>query len=1001
MKNTLYMHDFIAYSASIVGNILIIILVVILAISVLFLKHKFSMPLQKNSVDAAPNTSPLEIQCPHCSQVRFFKGQRGLNIHISRVHGDLAPGSTPPLRPSSNPTHSSLVNTPPISETLSKLKNSIPVIKRIPRSARFLVAQKLTKDLKTAINQNSQESWEHLLTFPYRILYVREDVQRGTSLTSRIKQNCANPHNVTDLSSSAFKQKLSLSQHVENKIGEGNIKGAARLLFSSDTLAPDTSDTLAALLSKHPNPDTNLVLPDPPSPTDRCLQVTSDEVLRAVCSFPNGSAGGLDGLSPQHLKDLLGHSCGEAGDGLLKELTFLVNLMLQGKVSQEVTSILYGANLCALIKRDGGIRPIAVGTTYRRLAAKCCCKAVSETLRDYFQPVQLGFGSKCGCEAAVHALRAFITRKEGEVLLKVDVRNAFNSVDRGALLTQVKEKTPEIFNFVWQCYSTRSKLLFKNNLLFSSVGCQQGDPLGPALFSLAIHPIINSLNSKFNAWYLDDGTLGGKEDEVFEDLRVLTEKFAQLGLTLNFSKCELFFLDNCVQKDAILSKFQTLAPDIKVVDQSSLVLLGSPIMDEAFPGYINERHENFSNYSERLLKINPHMAYTIIKFCLFVPKFTYILRCCPLWKYPNLLAKLDNLLKSTVSSIFNIELDDRQWTEASLPIRHGGIGIRQISKIALPAFISSTYSTQNLCSKIQKYNPNSLDSPFLPEAIDSWKAACPNTDLPTIRHSQRQWDEPLCVLVRDNLYETATSPTERARLLAGTKWESGVWLQALPSKNLGTLLTRDALRFAVSLRLGAACVVPHVCHCGAKVTRLGLHGLSCIKSAGRTSRHASLNDILRRALVTAGVPAVLEPSGLARDDGKRPDGMTLVPWKLGRPLVWDATCVDTLAPSHLSGTSSRAGAAANTAENLKRRKYAAIDSGCMFEPFGVETLGPWGPGAHAVYKELAKRVVEASGDQRAGGYLAQRIGIAIQRGNAASLMGTLPHGTDLEPVFYL
>ncbi|XP_047984415.1 uncharacterized protein LOC125227491 [Leguminivora glycinivorella] len=285
--------------------------------------------------------------------------------------------------------------------------------------------------------------------------------------------------------------------------------------------------------------------------------------------------------------------------------------------------------------------------------------------------------------------------------------------------------------------------------------------------------------------------------------------------------------------------------------------------------------------------------------------------------------------------------------------------------------------------------------------MTSWKTACPNADLPIIRHSQHQWDEPLCRLVRDNLIETSTSTTERARLLAAASWESGSWLQALPSKNLGTLLSTNTLRFSLCLRLGVACVAPHQCQCGTSVSRFGLHGLSCSRSVGRLSRHASLNDILRRALVTAGAPAVLEPPGLARDDGKRPDGMTLVPWKMGRPLVWDATCVDTLAASHLPGTSNRAGAAANSAEHLKRRKYAAIDSSFMFEPFGVETLGPWGSGAHSIFKELAKRLVDATGDKKAGTYLAQRIGIAVQRGNAASLLGTLPQGTDLEPIFYL
>ena len=106
--------------------------------------------------------------------------------------------------------------------------------------------------------------------------------------------------------------------------------------------------------------------------------------------------------------------------------------------------------------------------------------------------------------------------------------------------------------------------------------------------------------------------------------------------------------------------------------------------------------------------------------------------------------------------------------------------------------------------------------------------------------------------------------------------------------------------------------------------------------------------------------------------------------------MWDATCVDTLAPSHLPSSSCCAGAAAAAAENLKRRKYISLIGNYIFEPLGVETLGPWGPSAHSLFKEISKRLVDTSIDPRAGFYLGQRLSVAIQRGNAASLLGTLP-----------
>ncbi|CAH2265001.1 jg25131 [Pararge aegeria aegeria] len=86
------------------------------------------------------------------------------------------------------------------------------------------------------------------------------------------------------------------------------------------------------------------------------------------------------------------------------------------------------------------------------------------------------------------------------------------------------------------------------------------------------------------------------------------------------------------------------------------------------------------------------------------------------------------------------------------------------------------------------------------------------------------------------------------------------------------------------------------------------------------------------------------------------------------------------------------------AEQAKRRKYENLDSSFIFVPFGVETLGPWGPEARALFKELSKRVIESTGDPRAGSYLGQRISLAIQRGNAASILGTVPRCGGFEDV---
>ncbi|XP_072930332.1 uncharacterized protein [Epargyreus clarus] len=368
----------------------------------------------------------------------------------------------------------------------------------------------------------------------------------------------------------------------------------------------------------------------------------------------------------------------------------------------------------------------------------------------------------------------------------------------------------------------------------------------------------------------------------------------------------------------------------------------------------------------------------------------------------NILNSLDSLIRNTLVKILNCNLSEYAWSQASLPIRYGGLGIRKISSVSLPAFLASSHSTQSLIDKIlHKMSFSNPEIAFVNEAETAWTLACPGQNFPIDKTVQRLWDEPICKLHQKRLLDNSPNLSERARLLAVSEKESGFWLQALPSYNLGTFFDNISFSICVCLRLGMKTNEPHRCFCGENVSQFGHHGLSCRRSAGRLSRHACVNDIIRRALVTVNVPACLEPNGIARDDGKRPDGMTLVPWKQGMSLVWDATCVDTLAPSHISVTSTHAGGAAEAAESLKRRKYAALGEGYIFVPFAVETLGPWGPEARQFFKEMSSRLVDVSGDPRAGAYFGQRISLAIQRGNAASILGTLPGGSALDSLFYI
>ena len=113
------------------------------------------------------------------------------------------------------------------------------------------------------------------------------------------------------------------------------------------------------------------------------------------------------------------------------------------------------------------------------------------------------------------------------------------------------------------------------------------------------------------------------------------------------------------------------------------------------------------------------------------------------------------------------------------------------------------------------------------------------------------------------------------------------------------------------------------------------------------------------------------------------------------------TCADTLCQSYVKECSRVAGAAAEFRENVKNSHYKELAGDYCFFPIAVETFGSWGSESHKLVKEIGKKVMEETGEKRSSFYLFQSISIAIQRGNASCVLGTIPHTEGLEEIFDL
>ena len=126
--------------------------------------------------------------------------------------------------------------------------------------------------------------------------------------------------------------------------------------------------------------------------------------------------------------------------------------------------------------------------------------------------------------------------------------------------------------------------------------------------------------------------------------------------------------------------------------------------------------------------------------------------------------------------------------------------------------------------------------------------------------TQKNWTQPVFVKIAQDLISRMDD--KRSKIFNAHRDKFGSqWLNVVPCKNLGLKLDDQQLRISIGLRLGTNICVAHTCHCGKRVERDGLHGLSCTKSAGRFSRHATLNSLIE-TLGSLDLPSMLEPRGL-------------------------------------------------------------------------------------------------------------------------------------------
>ena len=270
------------------------------------------------------------------------------------------------------------------------------------------------------------------------------------------------------------------------------------------------------------------------------VEITGTHILYSARRIQGGAGPG--GCDACHWRDVLLHY-GAHSERLRDAVAALARRLANSVVPWDDIRALISNRLIALDKCPG-VHPIGIGESLRRIIGKAICSATCLDLAVVCGTDQLCGGMKCGIEGAVHVVADLFEDNHslptGRGVLLVDASNAFNSLNRAALLGDVRILWPRCSRFVFNTYCGWAPLIVRGSeeLLFSREGVTQGDPLSIFLYAVGTLPLIRSLKNPdwTQVWYADDATACGELASIHRWFDLLLQRGPSYGFFPNPSK---------------------------------------------------------------------------------------------------------------------------------------------------------------------------------------------------------------------------------------------------------------------------------------------------------------------------------------------------------------------------------------------------------------------------------------------------------------------------------
>ena len=803
--------------------------------------------------------------------------------------------------------------------------------------------------------------------------------------------------------------KYRLAARAHKHLTLGSISRAAKCLEALPIADPN-NETMEALRALHPIAQPPIV----PHCEVAAITVTLEMFKDVLIALPKGSAPGPSGWTYEHIKAA---TTGE--DSALGAALVIINLIVSGTLPH--IPELLDSRLIGLQKPNGGgLRPIAIGEAWLRLASLCAMAACPNAGRS-LAPLQLGVGVSGGSQIIGQAIAAGITADPQCVTVQLDWRNAFNSLSREAMLAAIVKRQPTLLPFAAWTYKQSSRL-FVDGMpsstppILSQCGVRQGDPCGVLYFSLTTQDILEKVRILHPEApilsYTDDTFLQGSAASVTAAFPTLCNHGAAIGLEARLNKCGVY--------SAVAQHATETAAHLGISERlDGLLVAGTPIGTNTFINtHANAKADATTSLISKLLNTPlPAQDKFIILRSSMQMRVAHLPRIAP-WSLIE--DALKNVEDAVVNAVFMVMERPQQVAvregQLTLPLRFGGVGIRTTSQLeARAAFLSAAAVTESaMRAGAQQFRPfagplaqalredwqviHAAGGDLWPQGVAEMNDACIDGVLPS---AQRTFSRFVAQSRYDSLITSFDVATEQgmrdvARLNGCACRAASIWLDTLPWSAALQLTDADfiaSLRHRLGLTHAPANAPGVRCSCGRYMAPGDIdHAMTCTSLRGvMTLRHDILKSIWRRLANRAGVASSVEPTirtlpgAQATAVANRPDSRGDILFMMPSGLtVADVSVIHPASTTYVHAAQTTGGAA-TLRDAAKIAKYTSADpNGYAFIPLSTESYGRLGKPAMGLLNTLAATAA-ASGvvkDTFVANAL-RELSIGLCRGNGA------------------